>query len=276
MKTFKEFRADKVAAKTKQPYPIMETSFGSHSLKKPSGQKYEVMSTSFGSHSLPKKGEVVEAVKNIGEPEPSKSQHASIHEQSAPMHKEKLNDDENEAIKDYTDESRGMNGMLHRHAQGHDTSTGSNVSNRSTISHLDTALNKHKTNDDMTVYTGLKSSPSKHFKIGKGEEHAIVHLPAFTSTSTSPKTAIGFSEGDSNFKDENHGIEGVNGHILKIHVPKGTHAMSVKEHSFVPEENEVLLHRGHNIKIHRKPTHLADGTIMWHAHVVGHNPSDLG
>ena len=274
MKTFKEYRAEKAHKTAKQPYPIMETSFGTHSLKKNPEQKYEVMSTSFGSHSLPKK-KVDEAVKNIGEPEPSKEQHDDLHTKSAPTHKELLSDHEDEAIKDYTDESRGLNGMLHKHAKGHDITTSSNIDNKKTVSHLDSALNKHKTDKDMTVYTGLKDSPAKHFKTGKVEEHTTVHLPAFTSTSTSPKTAIGFSEGTSNFKDENHGLEGVNNHILKIHVPKGTHAMSVKGHSFVPEENEVLLHRGHNLQIHRKPTTLADGTIMWHAKVVGHNPQSL-
>lgn len=80
-------------------------------------------------------------------------------------------------------------------------------------------------------------------------------------------------------KDERHGIEypdsGEVRHIIKIHVPKGTNAMSLKEHSFVPEEKEVLLHRGHNLEIHHKPEKLDKDTYLWHAKITGHKVNDL-
>jgi hypothetical protein len=51
--------------------------------------------------------------------------------------------------------------------------------------------------------------------------------------------------------------------------------MSLKKHSFVPVEHEVLLHRGHHIEIDGKPTHTDGNTYVWNAKVVGHHPNDL-
>jgi hypothetical protein len=263
MKTFKEYREKK-----KSINDSMETVFGSHSQPKP---KKPAMETSFGKHSHPK-GKVCEDVEKY--PEPSKEEHARLHEKVA-SHASGLSMEQKEAVDDYTDESRGVNGVIHRHHQGYDTSKKTDEHN--TIKHLDSMLNGKKTTEDTHVFTGLKSSPTKHFKKVKGVVPTVanVHLPAYTSTSTSLRTAKGFSELDSNFKDENHGIDGVNKHVLKIHMPKGTHAMSVKEHSFVPEENEIMLHRGHDIEIHHKPEKIGEDTYLWHAKIVGHSPADL-
>lgn len=273
-KTFKEFRAEKSALKPTQEYPVMETSFGEHSLKKT--QTYPVMGTSFGQHSLPKK-KIDEATKKLHiEAEPSVEQHQHAHTSAAPMPENKLSSNETDSVKEYTDESRGINGMLHKHAKGYDISTGSNVDNKKIVKHLDAALRRQSTTEDMHVYTGLKSSPSKYFKDRKSTAPIVVHLPAFTSTSTSPKTAQGFSEGTSDLRDEDHGIDdGGGSHFLKIHLPKGTKAGSVKGHSFVPEENEILLHRGHNIEIDHKPTKMANDSYMWHAKIVSHKPVDI-
>jgi len=83
-------------------------------------------------------------------------------------------------------------------------------------------------------------------------------------------------EGTSDLRDEDHGIEdGGGSHFLKIHLPKGTKAASVREHSFVPEEREILLHRGHNIEIQHKPTKMANDMYMWHARVISHEPLSI-
>ena len=279
MKTFKEYRAEQALKKLVQPYPIMETQCCTHSLPKNKKQPYPTMETSFGSHSLPNKKKVDEATvkkpKLHEEPEPTIVEHEAMHSAAA-MPKEKLSPNEGEAINDYTDESRGLNGTLHKHAKGFDINTPSNTSNKKTIGSLDNALRRQSTSSDMTLYTGLKSSPSKYFKDRKSKAPVTVHLPAFTSTSTSPKTAQGFAEGTSDLRDEDHGIEdGGGSHFLKIHAPKGTKAGSVKAHSFVPEENEILLHRGHDIEIHHTPTKMANDMYMWHGTIKSHSPQDI-
>jgi hypothetical protein len=68
-------------------------------------------------------------------------------------------------------------------------------------------------------------------------------------------------------------------HVLKIHLPKGTQAGSIKHLSNYKKENEVLLNRGHDLEIHHEPTvidHPKKGKVhIWHAKVVDHNPQKL-
>ena len=280
-KTFKEYRESK-----KNKPEIMETVFGSHSQP-----KTETMTTSFGSHSKPKNvNEDKEGFELEKKPKdaPAYAKHKltpeqddHIHTKVAPLHADKISDMEKEAVHDYSDESRPLNSMLHRHAKGMDISTKNSESYKKTVKHLDNALGRHKTTEDMHVYTGLQYSPSKHFKKvdGKVPERQNVSLPSFVSTSSSVKSARAFSQDTMHPNDERHGIEHEEGgearHVLKIHVPKGSHAMSLRDHSFVPEEKEVLLHRGHDIEIHHKPEKLDHSTYLWHAKIVAHNVTDL-
>ena len=288
MKTLKQYREEKNKPET------METSFGSHSQP-----KTETMETSFGSHSEPKdkKEKLSEDYKSLfdkpttlsGKPKPtlydkhipSATEDAHIHEKVAPFDKDKMSGMERESVDDYTDESRSVNSMLHRHSKGHDISTSNSTAYRKTVKHLDNLLGRRKTTEDMHVYTGIKYSPAKHFKKvdGKVPESKVVNLPAFTSTSSSVKCARPFSSETMHPNDERHGItypeSGEVRHILKIHVPKGSSAMSLKAASFCPEEKEVVLHRGHDIEIHHKPEQLDKDTYLWHAKVVGHKVADL-
>lgn len=283
MKTFKEFREEQ-----KKKPENMETVFGSHSVPKSARKDIE---TQFGSHSKPKP--VLEEKKFFGDAGLLKdqaavkphlltpAQHDHIHNKVAPLDFEKMSSNEQEAVHDYSDESRPINSTLHQHAKGHDVSTVNKQAYRKTIGHLDSVMRRRSTSEDMHVYTGLKHSPAKHFKKeeGKVPEKKVVHLPAFTSTSTSVKSARGFAEPTMHPNDERHGItyseDGEARHILKIHVPKGTPAMSLKEKSFAPEEHEVLLHRGMHIEVHHQPEHLSKDTFLWHARVVGHKVPDL-
>lgn len=280
MKTFKEYREDK-----KNVPETMITTFGSHSLQK---NKKETMSTTFGSHSLPKDKPIQEKVRqNPGDGaaykvhELSPEEHVHIHSTVAPLPKDKISGKEKEAVSDYSDESRPINSMLHRHSSGHDITTKNTSSYRDTAKYLDHMLDRQKTTEDMHVYTGIKHSPAKHFKKvdGKIPESKVVNLPAFTSTSSSIKSARGFAEPTMHPNDERHGIEypesGEVRHILKIHVPKGSKATSLQSHSFCPEEKEILLHRGHDIEIHHKPEKLDPNTYLWHGKIVGHHAVDL-
>jgi hypothetical protein len=287
-KTFKEFKEEK-----NKPQD-METFFGSHCLPK---DKKQNMETVFGSHSAkdsksPLKedkqfdsnlsGRLTDDMKTVKPHVITSDQNTHIHEKVAPLDADKMSGNEAEAISDYSDESKPLNSLLHQHSKGHDISQDSKKQYRKTINYLDSVLSRRKTNEDIHVYTGLKKSPAAYFTYNKGVPSPTqeVHLPAFTSTSTSIKSARGFSEPVSHVRDENHGIsypteENEVRHILKIHVPKGTHGMSLKGASFAPEENEILLHRGHNLEISSNPEHISKDTYLWHGKLISHAPKNL-
>ena len=283
MKTFKEYRAE-VKKKNARP-ESMETVFGSHSIPKSSRDDME---TVFGKHSQPKdddKKPITESVKlsdeTVATHGNSAAKEKSIHAKLAP-HDTNISHVEDEAIKDYTDESRPLNSMLHNHSKGHDITSINKVSYRKTIDHLDNVINRQKTTGDMHVFTGLKVSPTSYFKkeAGKVPEKVERSLPAFTSTSSSIKSARGFCENVSHPNDEQTGVTyhsdyGGAKHILKIHVPKGSKAMSVQGSSFAPDEKEVLLARGHVVEIHGTPEHIHNDTYLWHGKLVRHDPHDL-
>jgi ADP-ribosyltransferase exoenzyme len=277
--SFKEYR------RHKNKIEVMETSFGSHSLPK----KPDSMSTSFGKHSE-KKEPIQEKISLVPKDSPNSlpritaAENSHIHEKVAPIGK--LSVDQKEAVHDYSDSSRAINDMLHKHNSGYDISTSRSAAYKDTAKHLDAALDKHKTSEDMHVYTGLKHSPSKHFKKvnGKVPDKAIVHLPAYTSTSSSFHSAREFAENTMHQNDERHNIDYEDGdhgdgftarHVLKLHVPNGSHAMSLMKHSFDPAEKEILLHRGHHIEVDSKPTKTDKNTYVWNAKVVAHKPNDL-
>jgi hypothetical protein len=273
MKTFKEYRTE-VSIK-KNPKKSMETFMGEHSI--PKKEKKKSMETSMGEHS--KKIVPIEEAKVEHPPieetysDKEKTDHA--HQKAAPM--KKLDVVEKDAVSLYTDSSTGLNGALHHFHNGHNF-------NESYMRHAKTltdVLDKNKTKEDTIVYTGVKKSPAALFD-NDGTKHASVHLPAFTSTSTSFGTARGFSEPAKHKHDINHGVstDGTeHRHVLQLHVPKGTSAASVKSHSFLPREHEILLNRGHDISIDPSPTHHIDSngghTYVWHARVVGNSKANL-
>lgn len=283
--TFKEFREKK-----KNKPENMETVFGSHSVPKSARNNME---TKFGKHSEPKKTvseeKMFSADRGLLQDQATVKPHLitpeqndHIHNKVAPSSRDKMSHNEHEAITDYSDESRPLNSLLHNHSNGHDITGINKTQYKKTIGHLDNLLGRQSTTEDMHVYTGLKGSPTKHFKKvgGKVPDKALVNLPAFTSTSTSIKSARGFAENTSHPNDDRHGIQYPDDehgakHILKIHVPKGSHAMSIKGASFAPEENEILMHRGHQVEIHGTPEHLSSNTYLWHAKVVGHKVVDV-
>lgn len=266
MKTFKEYREE--VAKQKLKLPVLETMFGNHSKVK-SEQSKPSMETVFGKHSQKKIDEGFDSEpKEIG-----KLDQEHIHLKVA--HPQKITSEQKESLSEYSDCSRSINGALHRQHLGH-TAPRNPVHEH--IKNLTDTLNNHKTGEDMSVYTGLPNSPAKHFKDHTKPQH--VHLPAFTSTSTSLQQAKGFAEQSKDAHDHKHGLENkLHRHVLKIDVPKGSSAMSLRKHSFVPKENEILLNRGHEIEIHPKPTvveHMLHGThVIWHAKLVAHKPGEI-
>lgn len=239
MKTFKQYLAEKYSK-----LQNMVTSFGSHSVNEDS---YEVKSD---------------------------EEHEKIHKKLK-IDKSVITPDHLGAVTRYSDTSSSLNNYLHK--KSNDPSTeGEYYPKEANI--LTELLNTQKTKVPIDLYTGIKYSPAKHFETDKELPHSkIVHLPAFTSTSTKRSIAGRFSSSTEHKNDQMHGVDSKYGakHIIKIHAPKGTSAASIKEHSFMPHEEEVLLNRGHDIRIESKPEHLYDDVYQWNAHIVAHNPQDL-
>ena len=62
--------------------------------------------------------------------------------------------------------------------------------------------------------------------------------------------------------------------VLFIDVPAGTPGLSIKTISIFPEEDEILLARGLDIKIYPNPR-SDDIFLYWNAEVVGHTPREI-
>lgn len=279
MKTFAEYRESKKKeaeeTKKRRKRPSEETDFGQHSIERQSTKKKRKLSeeTSFGEHSEHRISEA--KIEHQNEVERDKDEHDYIHKIVAPI--KTLKHHEKEEVIDYTDHSTPINHTLIHYHNGHSI----NQKIKPQIETLTKTIGRHSTTEDNHVYTGVKRSPARHFE--EGQQKVEVHHPAFISSSTSFELAKGFSESKSHEHNERHGVHldqnGQARHVLKIHMPKGTQAMSVKKHTFNPGEHEVLLNRGHDLEIHHKPTlHIdknGDKYHVWHAKIVGHSPANL-
>lgn len=179
------------------------------------------------------------------------------------------------AISDYSKNSTQINSYLHdKHNNVPDRYNSVGVDDK--VKTLTDAINTAKIKDHIHVFTGLKDSPTRFFN-GSDKEKKDVHLPAFTSTTTSRPTAIKFASGTDDNTNGAHGIEHDthNRHILKIHVPAGTSGASIIEHAMIPEEKEILLNRGHNISIDPIPDKISDNIYQWNARITSHTPKEL-
>lgn len=226
----------------------------------------ESMETVFGLHS--QKSVMESEYKSLSDKE-----HDKLHKTSVPFNTTGVTPEHMAAVSDYTKDSTMLNGYLYNH---HKMLIAAEKY-KDHANNLTELLNKHKTKKSVDVYTGIPYSPARHFdKVdGKVPESKIVHLPAFTSTSTSRRTAATFAREGSHENDANHGVATECKHILKIHVPAGSSAASVKDISSMEHENEVLLNRGHNIEIHHKPEHIGGNVYQWNAKIVSHKPEKI-
>jgi hypothetical protein len=275
MKSFKDFVINKTSK-----LPSLETIFGSHSDQKPT-KRTKVSEDTDMRMSLGKN--------QLGEHSPEEED--EIHDEN------KINAmGSEETIGSYTNDSTWFNKTLHRHylEHGREPMTGkSGLFND--VKPLDNALNASTIKRGTHVFTGIKRNPADLFaQAGKTDDPVTTHHPAYLSTSTNFESAIQFSKAmphdlqkhpalnsDHASQEEisNNYDEGPH-HILKLHVPTGTHGGSVRHISQGEgaNENEVLLHRGHTIQIDPRPTIVPhpwiDGehVAVWHARVVGHDP----
>lgn len=151
------------------------------------------------------------------------------------------------------------------------------------IQMLDDIMYNHPLKTNLTLYHGLKENPLRvwiKYKVPFNKS-VIVHMPAFTSTSTDIKKAIGFSKYD-NFlygkaaKDEYSKINKYNDKrsVLKMSVPAGTPGLSIKKYSIYPNEDEILLGRGINLQISPNPKISGNYPLIWNCKVLNATPKE--
>ena len=164
---------------------------------------------------------------------------------------------------------------------------------------LDDIMENHPIKHDITVYHGAKESPFRLWRKYRAplDKPVLTHWPAFISTSTSIGTAMRFASMDvihvlpnivdyiSGNSDKKRWFKKVSGgpfgklgynffvyNILKIRVPAGTPGLSIKEHSQVKHEDEILLGRGLEIQINPFPT-FKSAYLFWDCEVKYINPT---
>lgn len=123
------------------------------------------------------------------------------------------------------------------------------------IHHLKKLLHKHKTEQPLTVYRGMKHKFMGSMEKGEHHHHE------FLSTSVKPKIAHDFATTDS---------KGY-GHVMKIKVPSGASVIHPGKHAYYPKEREVVLHPGklhisHSTIQHGRVAHHPNGVVVHHAH----------
>jgi len=208
-----------------------------------------------------------------------------------------------------TNQGKHWNNFLHRHYRGRSTNTDHSRYANHVIS-TDAALTKNTLKKDYVLYTGLNESPVLAFELYNQptDKPLTVHLPAYTSTTTSWRVAVRFAHNYLSSKETDahyggkpvekydrtrHELLDINGEkikelpdnpnkrsidILRIFVPAGTTGGSVRDMSYNSEEFEVLLPRGLNVIISPKPHvmyQFGADIYVWNAKVVGHDPQPV-
>ena len=235
MKSFKDFIKNKIET-DKDGTPILNTIFGAHSIKESTEKE----------------------VKNTHD--------ALI------KHYNKFDDADKDAIYDYTNESYLVNSHMHRKVIG---KLRKGEKEHPLVKPMKQMINRHKTPQDMVVYSGIGKSPEHVIKHQKGETTgAVVKTSNFTSTSLSKNAATDYaravvkSKYNSKYKNSLHGRPG---HILKIHVPKGHPGAYVDHHSVHRGEKEFILPHGTKMHIHPEPEYdKKTHNMIWQAHVLPH------
>jgi hypothetical protein len=201
-------------------------------------------------HSSNKKINEEENLKNtvkgyLDDKEKEKNATQPLHDELSKHYKIDQHFDISRPIKDYTDDSYGVNNHLwkrHKKLKMNEEEK----SYKQNIPKLDEAMERFKTPKSFTVHSGINYDPTET----KNSEN-VVHHPAYLSTSIRKDTAMGFGDlQKGNIK-----------HILSINVPKGHKGVYVGDHSELPGEREFILPRGTNLK-HEKTT------IEKHKHLI--------
>lgn len=202
------------------------------------------------------------------------------HEELVDHYKKVGNPDQIKAIQNYTASgSKSLNKKLY---------TGKKLTKREQYvhKHLSDHIQSNKTPKSLVVHTGVKRSPEHSKK--SGDSPIKAELPAFTSTSLDYTIANHFS-GPDHKSEHKYDLKRQKtapgdkkgwayGHVISIHVPKGSHGSYVSGHSYMGnEERELVLHP--NSKLHINPTpdvHHDTKVVQWHAKLVHDGVSKKG
>lgn len=240
-------------------------------MKKP--KRYPSLFGSFGSHST----EVIQEAIESHHSYVMDDKYYDTVEEDRVHDAHKLHDDLNESVSKYTKRSREVNGMLHGHYndEPHD---------RSHVDHakeVEQSLNKNVAHEHFHVFTGLPHSPFKRTAVVAGNH--MVHMPAFTSTTTDFRKSLIFAQRDDTTKHNasvhSGKVEPMAYHVLKIHVHPGVSIASVRHVAHYSKENEMLMNRGYDMKIDPVPTrvhHESQAPLyVWNAYPVARRPRDV-
>ena len=146
------------------------------------------------------------------------------------------------AVHKYTESSRDLNqNLIDNHKEGHPIHSAYHEQ----IRHLDTATNT-PINHHAHMYSGVGFHPGilKHY-------NNDLHLPAYSSFSTSKHTAHSFATGKSHYNPETGEHEH---HIIHVHLEPHNKARVVQpKNSSYGTENEIITPRHTILHVHDEP-----------------------
>jgi hypothetical protein len=179
-----------------------------------------------------------------------------------------------DVIRKYSRSSKYLSNLLHKLYR--DPSIKLNNISKQDAQMLDDIMFNHSLNQNMTLYYGVKESPSRiwvKYNVSM-DQPVTVHFPGFISTSIHDVIAIGHSRKDSSTLAHEKYVGKLN--VLVIEVPAGTPGLNIENISRYPEEDEILLARGLDIKIYPNPKlDSFNKALLWSAEVVGHTPQEI-
>lgn len=181
------------------------------------------------------------------------------------------------AITDYTDDSSSVNSHLHNEYYSKDQ-FGHAKQTQQKIKKLDKVLAKSRIKQEVTVYSGLRESPQRAYKLyGVPYDQPIrLILPAYTSTSTKFKTACGFAQAGKfstrlnrpmNYEGKDKTYDWAR-NLIRVTLPTGTAAGSAMSQSSHEHENEFILHRRTIILVQPNPVMVdsyGETILVWSA-----------
>jgi len=174
-------------------------------------------------------------------------------------------------MRDHSLSSATVNDVLHNHYRGKEkidlrTQVGKH------IKVIDKIISRFILTKPAKVYTGIPVSIQRAYEKYKADRSKPIrlHLPAYTSATTSLVQAAKFSTQQSN--------DSKTAQVLLIELPVGTPAVSIKNVSAYEYEKEVLLPRGMDIEVQPTPNVVEKNgktTYIWQAIALGHSPIQI-
>jgi hypothetical protein len=152
-------------------------------------------------------------------------------------------------LRDYSVKSEHFNSYLWERHNDHKKTE--NADHEEAAENLNRIIDSHSAPETFNTYSGVKANPHTYAKNG------IIHQPAFLSSSTNPKKAVGFAKhhifeaGNRESKRDTEGnhITTFHHHILKHVVNEGDPGIFMSKYSYAPEECEYLKGSGISYKL---------------------------